>query len=107
MDMFSSKGQATNILGIGQVELDKNEKIREVINLIHKYKAQCDVNEELLKTQESLKEKLEVEMEKLKKDLDSAMNQNKELKKRVVSFRNTCDGYEELINNSKLDITLI
>ena len=27
MDMFSSKGQATNILGIGQVELDKNEKM--------------------------------------------------------------------------------
>ena len=100
LDIISTSNNS-NIFGTGSVEVHKSDKIKEIINMISKYKADCNFMEDKLKAQISSNDKLKSENEKLIKDLETFMNHNKEMKKRIVSYKNKCEGYEEELNNIK------
>ncbi len=82
-------------------ELNTNDKLREITNFIHKFKVESEAKEESLRQQIAFNEKLQREKEALAKELDDNSKQNNEFRKRIISYKNKCEGYEEEINNLK------
>ncbi len=97
----SSKPKDNQENGILGPELNTNDKLREITNFIKKFKIESEAKEEALKQQIAFNEMLQREKENLKKELEDCSKQNSEFRKRTLSYKNKCDGYEEEINNLK------
>ena len=79
--------------------IDKKDKIMEVLKQITKYRNEAENLEDKLKSQIKLSEKVELEKLTLVKELELSSNQNKELRKKVISLKNKSEGFEDELNN--------
>lgn len=97
----STKLQDDKVLPNSDSEMNTTDKLREITNFITKFKIESEAKEEALRNQIALNEKLQNEKENIAKELETSSKQNNELRKRIISYKNKCEGYEDEINNLK------